>query len=544
MECFDRDSPLEKLLVADLALLLEHFDKISTKSAKEIKNKWESLLAGNIEKKRFLQWPGAGTTSTGGWTTTHWHQGEPFNNFCPIKLRNGSRSVTGCPATAMAQILFYHQTINQTRFSNEDRYHHYYTQSFWIDDDFETYQFLSFDSLNTYLNLIEQKFVSNQTLNNNEMAALSLAAGFACKSVYVPQGSGTFEVSQAYDAFIRFGFTQATLLDAQYSDDIIRIKMIDNIKNALPIHLAVVDPAWSSGHNVVCDGYNDNGFFRINMGWGGSGDSWYNLPKGFPYSLTVFEGIVADIRKPVETPFQLVLSINCDTTGALVYGAGNYPDLYNVEIYASPVQGREFIGWTGSDSDLALVADPISAQTSVVIEGHSVSLTANYSGPKFDITFIVTGHNQSVVPNATILLPESSQNAVTNQDGYATISLTNGEYSYVVNAEDYQTFSGTFIVDNNPAYVVVNMQLTGIFENDTDEINILNPFNDFIVLNNCQRIDEVVIFSLLGKEILNEKNSSQKDLILNTNKLAAGVYVVCLKSKSGIHFSRIVIINR
>ena len=39
--------------------------------------------------------------------TTLWDQGTPFNNDCPLDSR-GQRSVTGCVATAMAQILKYH----------------------------------------------------------------------------------------------------------------------------------------------------------------------------------------------------------------------------------------------------------------------------------------------------------------------------------------------------------------------------------------------------------------------------------------------------
>jgi len=80
--------------------------------------------------------------------------------------------------------------------------------------------------------------------------------------------------------------------------------MADNIKIGLPVHLATVNETWTSGHNVVCDGYNSDDYFRLNFGWGGSYDGWYSLPEGFPYSLTVFEGIVADINLPtgIEEP--------------------------------------------------------------------------------------------------------------------------------------------------------------------------------------------------------------------------------------------------
>ena len=39
---------------------------------------------------------------------TKWNQGSPYNNLCPI-YSGSSRSVTGCVATAMAQVMKYHE---------------------------------------------------------------------------------------------------------------------------------------------------------------------------------------------------------------------------------------------------------------------------------------------------------------------------------------------------------------------------------------------------------------------------------------------------
>ena len=43
---------------------------------------------------------------------THWGQNDPYNLFCPMDGEN--RSVTGCVATAMAQLMYYHQYPAQT----------------------------------------------------------------------------------------------------------------------------------------------------------------------------------------------------------------------------------------------------------------------------------------------------------------------------------------------------------------------------------------------------------------------------------------------
>ncbi len=53
-------------------------------------------------------------TTYDGLLETQWSQNAPYNNFCPIDLGSGVRSVAGCPAIAMAQIVNYHQTIKNT----------------------------------------------------------------------------------------------------------------------------------------------------------------------------------------------------------------------------------------------------------------------------------------------------------------------------------------------------------------------------------------------------------------------------------------------
>ncbi len=387
---YQKGSALESLIKADLITRINNIDYQASANRIQINSKWQNLLTNNPAKEEVNQWPEPGTTTTGGWTETTWNQTHPYNLFCPIKISTQQRSLTGCPATAMAQILFYHKELNNTRFGTTDRYYHNYTQKYWIDDAHETYDFLSFAELNEYLESIEIKFQNSETLNTEDIAALSLAAGFACKSVYDPGGSGTFGVDQAYYAFIKFGFSEAVLLDSSFSDEDIKDKMIDNIKNALPVHLAVVDDAWYYGHNVVCDGYRDNGFFRINMGWGGSADNWYSLPEGFPYSLTVFEGIVADIiPKP---RFSLTLSASPENLEAELSGSGMYQEGNQVLITAGIIENYEFSHWSGNQDDIELIGDFENYETTFTMPARNVELIANYQ----PITNIISSNQKSI----------------------------------------------------------------------------------------------------------------------------------------------------
>lgn len=304
---FGYEGPLVQILQADLSKRLANQHMVSETDSRKIADEWQRYSANMVERRMLEYWPPAGSTTTGGWTETAWNQNYPYNVYCPIHLATGQRTLVGCPATAIGQILHYHRDLNTTHFGTPDRYYHNFNQFFWIDDAWETYDFLSFETLNGYLDNIEDKMLEYVPLDNSDKAALSLAAAFASRTVFSPSVSGTFGVNQAFDAFQKFGFTESVLLNHSFSNDEIRQKMIENIQAANPVLLAVVDPNWQSGHNVVCDGYRDDDFFRLNMGWGGSLDGWYKLPEQFPYNLTVFEGIVADIFPRVTNPVTFVV---------------------------------------------------------------------------------------------------------------------------------------------------------------------------------------------------------------------------------------------
>ena len=246
----------------------------------------------------YQQWPPEGYSSTEGWIETQWHQDAPFNDLCPIDLESNTRGVAGCPAVAMGQILLYHQTINGVSFNDTDDYTHNYGQRFRIDDDYQEYGFPSFEELNNYLETIQTHFDENEPLTDTDKAALIFACGTAATQVYSPQGSGTFGVSQAFEAYQKFNCEQINLLTSE--DETLYDQIIQNIKIGLPVHLAIVNDAWNAGHNLIIDGYNTDDYYHLNFGWGGSYDGWYDLPDELPYELTVIEGAIVDILVPTD----------------------------------------------------------------------------------------------------------------------------------------------------------------------------------------------------------------------------------------------------
>jgi hypothetical protein len=342
---FEGGTLLYDLVREDLMLRLTHSSKICDNTKEEYKILWDSYLKNDFLKleNNCKQWPKEGVTISGGWLETEWNQNSPFNDFCPMDLTTGKRSVAGCPAVAMAQILNYHQTTNNIQFNDSDDYFHDFYNCYWIDNNYETYDFPSFPQLNNYLDNLVIHFQNDIALTDEDKASITFACGVACKQVYSSGVSGTYGVGQAYDAYKRFSFDDCELLTDD--DPNVYERVQGNIMEGLPVHLAVVNEAWDAGHNLVIDGYREDGYYHLNFGWGGYYDGWYKIPEEIPRDLTVLEGLIVDI-----------IDKNSDS---IIHGKGvlYWPDV----IPGFTVEGSftiENVGEPGSSIDWEIITWP------------------------------------------------------------------------------------------------------------------------------------------------------------------------------------------
>lgn len=232
-----------------------------------------------------------------GLLNSHWTQDYPYNQLCPKDpINNNSYSYAGCPAVAMGQIINYLRTTQETRFTDDDDYAHQYAgRNYNIDYDYKTIGFPSFSQLNMMLDSVDAAFLRGEELTDLQAAAVIFACGTACTQVYTSEGSGTFYVDQAFEAYQRFGFTDCVLF--REPDSVMYATLISNLKDGYPAHLAVENPEGTVGHNVVVDGYRgEDGKFHINFGYGGTLDDWYDIPDpNFYYGMTKMEGIILNI---------------------------------------------------------------------------------------------------------------------------------------------------------------------------------------------------------------------------------------------------------
>lgn len=236
---------LYHMLRKDMKMRKESLKYLSPEIIEQNNLKWQKLTDGNygLVSYSFKQWPEEGTTSTGGWLETTWHQYSPYNNYCPLDPNSTpmERSVVGCVATAMAQIVNYHKNIGDLAFSSQDKYvtdTRFGLIGINIDSDSLKLDFPSFKMLNNFLNGVKDKYINSISLSDDEIAALNFACGILLKTDYNCTGSGTGFYKMADAIQNRLLYSSAELIQISDMEFYNRIK--NDIMNAFPVALNII----------------------------------------------------------------------------------------------------------------------------------------------------------------------------------------------------------------------------------------------------------------------------------------------------------------
>ena len=193
--------------------------------------------------------------------TSTWNQFAPYNLKCPVI--SGSRAPTGCSATAIAQILYFHK---------------------WPKDYIDKFDELP--SVKFDWNNMKDSYDSNSTsLQENAVADLMLYCGHACSVRYGESSSGSSDYYYP-EAFTRLGFPKTPVWRSRssYPDDLWEDLIYNELVNNRPVLYSAAQKyeGERTGHAFVCDGY-DQGMFHINWGWGGLGNGYFRLQALNPY---------------------------------------------------------------------------------------------------------------------------------------------------------------------------------------------------------------------------------------------------------------------
>ncbi|MCH5223394.1 MAG: C10 family peptidase [Muribaculaceae bacterium] len=221
-------------------------------------------------------------TPIGPLLKTTWDQNRPYNNLCPTI--NGTRTPTGCVATAMAQVMNYFQYPEKGQGSITYEYNAGTSMV-------PIYQNLSMDFGATTFewdNMLDNYSgdVQYSTTQANAVATLMKAAGYAVQMNYYPGQSGAVS-GYIPGAMVRYFNYDPSAMFVSRSEKTYTewaTLIYNNLKNVGPV-IYDGDTAMSGGHSFVCDGYQGNGYFHFNWGWAGTSDGYFLLDALNPPAL-------------------------------------------------------------------------------------------------------------------------------------------------------------------------------------------------------------------------------------------------------------------
>lgn len=200
--------------------------------------------------------------------TTKWGQGEPYNLKCP--KYNGNPMLTGCTATAMAQILNYYKSQSRGLGTVE-----YVNEGVGKKELSVDYAKISYDWTNMLVEYTEGSYTDAQA---NAVAQLMYEAGVSCKARYDVKSSGEMATSAAIP-YVGFNYCydyNCEIYDRKYVTTAKWMKVIqDELTAGRPILYSGSSP--SVGHAFVVDGIDEENNVHINWGWQGSCDGYYDV---------------------------------------------------------------------------------------------------------------------------------------------------------------------------------------------------------------------------------------------------------------------------
>ena len=193
---------------------------------------------------------------------TQWGQKAPFNDMCP--LIGNTRALSGCVATAMAQIMKYYGAPESGAgsYGGIDFTKASYS---WEDMRFD------YGTKNGIENIIgTQK-------EKEAVATIMYHAGVSVDMGYGTDWSGAFNVAVPKALSTYFGYDKNFKYRSRfhYNDDDWVYTIKNEIGEGRPVLFGASDENGNGGHSYVCDGFDSSGKLHFNWGWDGRGDGYF-----------------------------------------------------------------------------------------------------------------------------------------------------------------------------------------------------------------------------------------------------------------------------
>lgn len=397
------------------------------------------------------------------WLTSKWNQSAPYNLECPTY--NGEQCVTGCVATAMAQIMYFHKWPETGEGSNS-----YLSKTINqnISFDFGATTFDWANMLDTYPNSGNDATAAQRTA----VATLMKACGVSCEMDYTPNASGaqSYKAGMGLVNYLKYD-RSVEYYERQYFSPSQWDEMIYERVAAGPIYYSGANN--SGGHAFVVDGYSSNGYFHLNWGWGGVSDGYFLLSAldpsmqgigGSNAGYNFGQEILCNLKPAGDTPsefaYQVVTGENDFTISTTSCKLGELVRIatpaYNNSLGTLSEMGIGLL-FTSSNGEDQFVQG-VMAQNVDPFYGYnetSAYIPSDLAEGTYKVTYAWTDGNGSVKP---VLVPYALRKSYTAAVVGNTISFTPDDFIDVTLSD----------VQFTPLYVGQMYQVTAKASNTND----------------------------------------------------------------------------
>ena len=258
-----------------------HFD------ANSISDNFQALLDGYARQAAYLRAhlnyaPTAAKRVTGVVVSPlldcEWGQGFPYYNMCPTV--GDLHCLTGCVATAFAQILYYHKWPEKGQ------------GQISYDSDGQTYS-TDFSQSTYRWDLMLPSYDENSSQASQDAVALLMKdVGYAFQTFYGLGDSGASDDPVTLINYFDYDQSMRLIIRDYVNQETWDNTIVEELKNNRPVYLSGGSP--TGGHAMVIDGCDSDGYFHINFGWNGR-DNGYFATSGIYFNGD--QSILVGIKK-------------------------------------------------------------------------------------------------------------------------------------------------------------------------------------------------------------------------------------------------------
>lgn len=444
----------------------------------QIEKQWNYLLSGDDAVTI-----NTAPTSVQPLVKTKWNQAPFYNEYCPYDESRQRRSVAGCVAIAMAQVMKYWSY--PLKGTGSHSYSHYKFGS--ISSAFNDYDI----PWNTFQNSVYS--------SNEDLAYTIFMIGVSVDMRYSVDASGAFVISATspYTHCSEFALKNYWKYDPTIKG-IEKDKVTDEVwENTLKTELIQGRPiiytgfGEEGGHAWVCDGFREDNYYSMNWGWGGSYNGYYKLSALSP------------------------------GTGGIGSGSGTFNAKQELLVGIQPLKANNSVITISGNLSFGEIPTNTPAETVLIIN--------NLGSVPFEVSSIETSSKFSIIGEDNFTVPAGGSKTIKVQfnpslaTNYSAVLKVNSNANFGVSQI---TLSGKGIT--KPVSVEENEQNRVVYPNPaTNNLNInLSSFDE--------DVKNISIVDISGKTVSSFANIGAAEIFsISLSEFTSGNYFLKVETESG-----------